>query len=136
MKEKKFSYYFDEGRGILFKTYYGAITIEDINSSWEFAFREGLIPHKMKGFVLDYRSANFDVEPERHAEIAAFYKRHIDVFGGYKIAIVTEAPRDIVIPVLVEMHDEGYHSRPFSTMEAAVSWVLAGSLSPKRPVNK
>ncbi|URW80456.1 hypothetical protein [Xiashengella succiniciproducens] len=126
MKETKFSYYFDEERGILFKTYYGPITIEDINSSWKFAFHEGLIPHRMKGFVLDYRSANFDVEPERHTEIAAFYKRHIEVFGGYKIAIVTEAPRDIVIPVLVEMHDEGYSSRPFSTMEAAISWVQVG----------
>ena len=136
MKEKKFSYHFDEERGILFKTYYGAITIEDINSSWKFAFREGLIPEVKCGFVLDYRKARFDVVPGRHVEIAAFYKRHIEVFGGYRIAIVTEEPKDIVIPVLVEMHDEGYHSRPFSTMEAAVSWVLAGSLSPKRPVNK
>ncbi len=136
MKETKFSYYFDEGRGILFKAYYGAITIDYIISSWEFAFREGLIPEIKCGFVLDYRKARLDVVPGRHVEIAAFYKRHIEVFGGYRIAIVTEEPKDIVIPVLVEMHDEGYHSRPFSTMEAAVSWVLAGSLSPKRPVNK
>lgn len=121
--EKKFSYRFDEERGILFKTYYGAITIEDINTSWEFAFREGLIPKDKHGFVLDYRKAFFNIEPGRHVEIAAFYKRHPEYFGGYKIAIVTETPKDVVIPVLVEMHDEGYYSRPFSTMEAAVAWV-------------
>lgn len=136
MEEKKFSYYFDEERGILFKTYYGAITIEDINSSWEFAFREGLILEIKCGFVLDYRKASFDVVPVRHVEIAAFYKRHIEVFGGYKIAIVTEAPRDIVIPVLVEMHDEGYSSRPFSTIEAAIAWVQVGVYSTRGSVKK
>jgi len=57
-------------------------------------------------------------------EIASFYKKHPEVFGGYKIAIVTVTPRDIVIPVLVEMHDDGYRSRPFSTLDAAIFWIL------------
>lgn len=125
--KKKFTYHFDSSLCILFKTYYGLVTIEDINASWEYAFENDLIPKEKIGFVLDYRNAHFNIDAKRHSEIADFYKKHIDIFGGYNIAIVTQEPKDIVIPVLVEMHDNGYTSRPFSTLEAAIAWVLVES---------
>ena len=123
--DKKFKYQFDSSQGILFKYYYGLITIEDIVSSWEYAFENGLIPKEVKGFILDYRKSNFNINIPEHTAIADFYKKHIDIFGGFKIAIITEDPRDIIIPVLVETKDEGYSSRPFSTLDAAIKWVLS-----------
>ncbi|MFD0932656.1 hypothetical protein ACFQ0R_08640 [Psychroflexus salinarum] len=122
--QKKFEYKFDDSLGILIKTYYGLITIEDIESSWRYAFENGLIPEKKKGFILDYRKSNFDIEIDEHTLIADFYRKHIDVFGNYKIAIITENPKDIVVPMLVESLDRGYYSKPFSTFDAAVDWVL------------
>ncbi len=121
---QKYSYHFDGETGILYKTYFGAITLEDINSSWEYAINEGIIPKETRGFILDYREAHFDIPIARHNEIADFYKNHINIFGGFKIAIVTENSKDIVIPVLVEMHDEGYVSRPFTTIKAAIEWIM------------
>ena len=56
--------------------------------------------------------------------IADFYKSNLDVFGDSKIAFITEEPKDIVIPFLLETKDDGYHTKPFSTMVAAVQWVL------------
>ncbi|HSQ47392.1 MAG TPA: hypothetical protein VLM44_10810 [Lutibacter sp.] len=123
--KKKFEYKFNDSLGILFKTYYGFITIDDIEASWEYAFENDLIPKEKKGFILDYRNSNFNVKIEEHILIAKFYKKHIDIFGNYKIAIITENPRDIVIPMLVEVHDEGYYSKPFSTVEAAINWILS-----------
>lgn len=122
--EEKFKYHFNSSLGILFKTYYGQITIEDITSSWEYAFKKDLIPKETKGFIMDYRNSNFNIKTDRFSEIADFYKKHLDVFGNFKIAILTDDPRDIVIPMLVESKDDGYSSRPFSTVEAAISWVL------------
>lgn len=122
--EKKFEYHFNKSLGILFKTYYGAITIADIESSWEYAFENGLIPNDKKGFILDYRNSNFNINLEDHEAIANFYKKHIDVFGNYKIAILTDNPKDIVVPILVESKDEGYSSRPFTTLKAAIAWIL------------
>ncbi len=121
----KFRYEFDHSTGILYKYYYGPITIGDLTSSWEYAFENNLIPEEVKGFILDYRSANFKIDVEAHSEIADFYKKHLEVFGNFKIAIITEEPRDVVIPILVENKDEGYSSRPFSTLEAAIKWVLS-----------
>lgn len=123
--EKKFEYKFNNSLSILFKTYYGPITIEDIESSWVYAFENNIIPKVKKGFILDYRNSNFNIEIEDHILIANFYKKHIDIFGNYKIAILTENPKDIVIPILVEAKDEGYSSRPFSTLEAAIEWILS-----------
>ena len=123
--EKKFDYKFNNSLGIIFKTYYGPITIEDIESSWKHAFENDLIPKEKKGFILDYRNANFNFEIEENILIANFYKKHIDIFRNYKIAIITENSKDIVIPILVESLDEGYHSQPFSTLEAAITWILS-----------
>ncbi len=120
----KFKYHYDSTLGILFKTYYGLISIEDIESSWEYAFKKGLIHKEIKGFILDYRESGFNITPNQSSAIADFYKKHIDIFGGYRIAVLTENPKDIVIPTLVEMQDEGYSSKPFSTLKAAIDWVL------------
>ncbi|WP_166962433.1 hypothetical protein [Yeosuana marina] len=122
---EKFKYQFDSSLGILFKYYYGMITIDDIESSWEYAFENGLIPKETKGFILDYRHSNFKMKIEEHTEIVAFYKKNLDIFGGFKIAILTEDPKDIVFPILVKTEDEGYSSAPFSTLEAAIAWVLS-----------
>lgn len=53
--EGKYKYHFNSTFGILYKTYYGLISIEDIESSWEDAFKNEVIPKENKGFVLDYR---------------------------------------------------------------------------------
>jgi hypothetical protein len=123
--DKKFKYHFDSSSGILFKYYYGLISIEDIESSWEFAFENGIINKDIRGFILDYRNSNFNIKIEKYVEIANFYKKHLEIFGNFKIAILTEEPRDIVIPMLVKTEDEGYSSRPFSTLESAIEWVLS-----------
>lgn len=122
---KKFRYEFDIATRILFKYYYGPITIEDIESSWLYAFDHDLIPNDTAGFILDYREANFKIERHESIKIAEFYKKHLAVFGGFKIAIITENPKDIIIPVLVETKDDGYFSKPFTTVEAAEKWVLS-----------
>jgi hypothetical protein len=122
--DKNFKYEFDHLTGILFKYYYGPITIEDISSSWEYAFKNNLIPKDVKGFVLDYRDANFNMELEEHTQISDFYKKNIEVFRNLKIAVITENPNDVVIPILVEYKDDGYFSKLFSTTKAAITWVL------------
>jgi hypothetical protein len=123
--EKNFKYHFDSSLGILFKYYYGATTIRDIESSWEYAFKNGLIPREVKGFILDYRKSTFDVKIDEYMAIPNFYQKHIDIFGDLKIAILTEDPKDIVVPILVELEDEGYLSKPFTTLESAIKWVLS-----------
>jgi len=124
--ETKIEYKFDPSSGILYKYHKGSITIKDIITSWESALNNGIIPNKaIKGFILDYLQANFNISIEDYMQIADCYTKHIDIFRNYKIAIITETPADIVIPILVKQLDKGYTSKPFCTVAEAIKWVLS-----------
>ncbi len=123
MNEKVF-YQFDNSSGIFYKYHYGNISIEEITSSWEFAFQQKLIPPKVKGFILDYTEATFDFPIQDFRKISAFYRQHLDVFKEYRIAIITSNPKDMIIPILIAMEDVGYYSKEFSSLENARKWVL------------
>lgn len=122
--EEQFKIEYDEQTGILYKYYFGPITIENIESSWLFAFENHLIPRKVKGFILDYRKGTFNIKTDEYIKISIFYKQHLDIFGNHKIAVITQKPGDVVIPILVEREDKGYSSKPFYTLEAAIEWIL------------
>ena len=57
--EKKYSYKYDDKSGIMFKSYYGLITINDIHSSWDEAINSKIIPDGTKSFV-PWKCINFD----------------------------------------------------------------------------
>ncbi|HRY97727.1 MAG TPA: hypothetical protein P5550_01590 [Bacteroidales bacterium] len=120
---RKFLYSYNEELMVLFKYYYGKVSLADIRESWAHAFEHDLIPPGTKAFVLDYREATFDLPLTDTRGIAAFYRNNLRYFQDARIAIITERPDQVVIPTLVEQLDDGYSSRPFFTMEAAVAWV-------------
>ena len=122
--EEKFKYVFDRSTGILYKYYYGSITFDDIFSSWDYAIENNLIPEETKGFIMDYRNATMENLLKEYWRISDYYKNHLDIFGNKRIAVVTQRPKDVVVPDLVETKDEGYSSRPFFTTDAALRWIL------------
>jgi len=109
---------------ILYKNYYGPISIENIFSSWEHAFSNDVIPSDLKGFILDFRESTFDFKTERFIEIVDFYKRNIEFYRGKKVALISTNPSDLVVPILFNSKDKGYSSKSFSTQEAALDWIL------------
>ena len=123
MKER-FNYNYDEETGILFKNYFGKITLKDITSSWDKEIKNNKIPSNTKGFVLDYRDATFDLKENEISGISDYYKNNLKIFNNMRIAIITESPKDIVVPFLVKENDFNYSSKPFTTVKAAINWVL------------
>jgi len=121
---EKFKFVFDDSTRILYKYYYGSITIEDISSSWDYAIAHNLIPKNTKEFILDYRKATFQIKLTEYEMIADYYKQNLDIFRNKKIAIITQTSKDVIIPALVETKDDDYSSAPFYTLSAAINWVL------------
>ncbi len=117
-------YEFHPELNILFKNYYGPISIEDIFSSWEYAINNDIIMSDIKGFILDFRKATFDFKIERFIEIVDFYRSNLDTFQGKKIALISTNPSDLVVPILFNAKDKGYVSKSFSTQEASIEWLL------------
>ncbi len=123
---EKFDYRFDRKHGILYKFYFGDITIKDIESSWELAKVKNLIPEGTKRFLLDYRKATFNMSYREYPKIIEYYKNNLEIFRNTKIAIVTQNEKDVIIPTLVHSKDNFYKSEPFYTENAAVQWLLSG----------
>lgn len=120
----KTTFKFDNKTHIFYKYYCGEISIQEINDSWIKMIAANVIPQSRKGFILDYRKASFNIELDEYIKIADFYQKNIKTFKDCKIAIITNNPMDIVIPILVREKDKGYASKPFSTVEAAAEWIL------------
>ena len=123
--QEKFKYIFDDSTGILYKYYYGKITLEEIYSSWDFAIDNRIIPKDTKGYILDYRQATFDFDIREYVKISDYYKSRLAIFQGLKIGIISELPRDVAILMLFKSKDNGYSTKPFNTVEAAIEWVLS-----------
>ena len=121
---KKFEYKYDEETHILFKFYYGKITLKDIENSWIYAFENFLIPLGTKKYILDYRNSFLDIEIKETSAISDFLQKNLTYFKDSRIAVIMEKPRQIVYPNLVMKDDKQYKTRPFTSMEAAIEWVL------------
>lgn len=116
-------YNYDTNSRVFTKNYLGEVTLESITSSWNKLIEENRIPKETVGFILDYRKANFNMPLHKLKGISEYYRAHLDVFGGKRVAIVTESSKDIIVPVIVLKEDSGYESKPFSTIKAAQFWV-------------
>jgi hypothetical protein len=121
--ENTFKYFFNEKTKIFYKYYLGNISFDDIQNSWDNIISNNLIPDETVGFIIDYRDATLQMESAEHQKIVTYYQQNIEIFKDKKIAIITEDPKDIVIPTLVRLKDKGYSSKPFSTESAAINWI-------------
>lgn len=123
-KSEKAEYHYDHQNQIFYKIYFGPITLEDLVYSWEYVFRENLIPPGTRGFVLDYRNAELKMHAGQATGISEFYDKHLDIFRNRKIGLIMEKPDQVIFPMLVAAERPSYYPRAFSTLEAAEEWVL------------
>ncbi len=123
--KEKFKYSFENSTGILYKDYFGLISLEEIYASWDYAIINKIIPNETVGFILDYRKATFDFEIKLYSKIADYYQNHVEIFQGRKIGIISENPRDVAVLMLFKSKDNGYTTKPFFSFEAAEEWILS-----------
>jgi hypothetical protein len=121
---RNINFNFEFQTGILTKRHIGEITILDIIDSWEWAFKTELIPDGTKRFLLDYREAIVHETLKSSESIVKFYHNNIDQFRDSKFAIVSENPKNVALSMLVQKQDSNYQSRPFSTIEKAIDWLI------------
>ena len=111
------------GKQIIIKEYVGDIGLEHIFKSWEIALEASFWDQNITNFILDYRRGHFNFPVGDLNKVAAFYQKHISLFGGKKIAFISEKPEEIVVPIIFGSKDKGYVTRTFSTYEGALNWV-------------
>lgn len=121
--EKKYIYQYDNSLKIIFKVLNGKLTLDDIFDSWNYAKDNDIIPQDCIGFISDFRDSQFDFNIKEYHKIIDYFRANTGLFNRRKLAAISQRPRDVVIPTIIESKDEGYFCKPFYTMEAAIDWV-------------
>ncbi|WP_297090522.1 hypothetical protein [uncultured Draconibacterium sp.] len=116
---------FDLQTRILYKTYSGELNAQVVINAWEEDFERNEVPDVFVGLIVDYRKATIKADLKEHALVVEYYRKHSGVFGGRRIAIVVQDPKDIVFTILFEKKSKGLMVRNFNTIEAAEHWILS-----------
>ena len=112
-----------QGR-ILSMHYTGTISVRDMENFWIEAISKELIKSDVKGFILDCGEAIFEIEEDETSLLTNFFRKNISIFHQKKFAYITKNPNQVIVPILLQEEEDNYESRPFSTKEAALDWLL------------
>lgn len=104
--------------------YSGIITISDIINNWIEVISKKLINEEVQGFILDCRSTDMNLDLEEISVISDLFKSNLHLFNKKRFAYLTSSPNQIILPLLLQEDEHFYESKPFSTKEAAVHWLM------------
>jgi len=121
----KFAFNFDATDHIFYKYYTGMVSFSDFVSSWQYIISNKFLPSDAKGILLDYRKAIILSPIDEALKVSDYFSVNGNIFQHKKIAFVTQTPEQIILPILIQEHNETNQSRPFSTVEAAVRWITS-----------
>lgn len=109
---------------VLYKSFKGTITARDFELQWQLAIDNNVISSDILGFIIDCRHAVFKIDAEETSIITKIFRDNPNVFRNKKLAYITRLPEQIILPILLQEHDYNYQTKPFSTKEAALNWIL------------
>lgn len=124
MVEMKVDLGLDQLGRILSIRYSGVITLQELRTIWMDVIDQKMVSSEIQGFILDYRNSVMDIKVEEISTLSEFFKNNLNIFQKKKFAYVTSSPGQIILPIILQEDDFFYESKPFSTTEAALEWVL------------
>ena len=118
----KFKYNLENS--IFYKYYLGEIYLNDVINSWNEIINNNSIPKNCKGFIVDLSKSTIKMSIQESTGISEYYKSQLELFGGKKIAYITNNPIQTVYSMLVEKKDKGYQTKTFNSIDASEEWIL------------
>ena len=93
----------------------------DIIESWKYLYKHQLID--TKGFINNLLGCEFMMDLESFT-LLLNYMKSLAHIKNIKIAVIADNPKTIIFPILGHEQERELNVKPFSTMDAAVNWVL------------
>ena len=110
---------------ILVRDFIGEVSVKEIIESWEYLIGNNLIKDSTKGVINNLLGCDLCMDMDSFKILISFLKQQKHL-SRIKLAVVCDKPETIVFPALGERKEPELHIKPFSTMDAAVSWVMDG----------
>ncbi len=108
---------------ILIRDFDEEVSMKEIIESWEYLISENLINDSTKGVINNISGCALLMDMEGFKVVLDYMKQQ-DILKKVKLAVVCDDPKTIVFPALGERMENELRIKPFSTMNAAVNWVL------------
>ena len=109
---------------IIVREFKGDISSQDILNSWKSVLETDIITDSTIGIINVILNAKLTMDLDGFDLIMNHLKANRKL-GNLKLAVLTNSPENIVFPMLGEYNENTLKIKPFSTEEAAISWILA-----------
>lgn len=117
---KKHERYPDE---ILIRNFVGNVGADDIIDSWKYLIENKLIDKSTKGVINNLTGCDLFLDLNNFKTVLSFLKKQKKLHG-LKLAVICDTPKKTVFPILGGLDQNNFEIKPFSTAEAAVSWIM------------
>jgi len=108
---------------ILVRKFHGAVGVTDIISSWKYLLENKILNDEHLGVINDLCDCKLKMDQDCFKQLIGYLKNS-PVFLNLKLAVICDTPEKIVFPLLGEHSVRELHIKPFSTLDAAVDWIL------------
>lgn len=109
---------------IFIRRFIGNISLNDIIDSWEYLRINKVIDDQIKGVINNLSECNLILDMESFKTLIAYLEKQ-NYLKDIKLAVIADTPKKIIFPVLGENNESGLKIRPFTTIKAAVDWILS-----------
>lgn len=108
---------------ILIREFTGEISVDDNIDSWKYIEENKMINYQTKGIITILSECDLMMNLSSFDRLIAFLKQQ-QFLKGIKLAVVCDNPKTIIYPILGENKHSILKIKPFSTLKAAVEWIM------------
>jgi hypothetical protein len=108
---------------ILIRDFTEKVSVDEIIDSWEYLLETGMISSTVKGVINNLSGCDLRMDLTGFKTLTDYLKKK-ESLRRIKLAVICDNPKTIVFPVLGEFQEKELKIRPFTTLEAAVEWII------------
>ncbi len=110
---------------IIIRDFNGSISVTDIIDSWEQIITNNLLTNSIKGVINNINNCELLMDFDSFNRLMIYLKEH-EEFKNVKLAVIGTDSKKIVCPTMGEKTEIKLKIKPFSSVEAAVQWIIMG----------
>ena len=108
---------------ILIRKFHGTVSADEIIESWKYLCHNNLISSEIKGVINDLDDCELNMNMVSFGKVLKYMKQTREL-KSIKLAVITNIPKQIIFPSFGELESIELKIRPFSSMNAAVNWIM------------
>lgn len=108
---------------VILRKFEGKVSADEIMQSWQDLEADNRFTNDIQGVLNDLEDCELTMDIKGFKRLMSLMLKK-DYIHNIRIAVVTNSTRNIIFPTLGETQFRDLKIKPFSTIQAAVDWIL------------